>query len=103
MTLVHVSLGGPMRTIQVNGIRFIFEMHPYCGPTILNRRGEPAKNQPSQFLHAASLWAQQGQKVDDSGLCVWEHPAEDVPILKRVSRRASVVTGWTKIAARKGE
>lgn len=62
-----------MRKIQVNGHVYEFEMHPYCGPTLLNKRtGSPLEYQPTPFLEAASLWAQQGQKIED-GLCVWYH------------------------------
>lgn len=71
-----------MRKIQVNGNLYEFEMHPYCGPTLLNKRtGSPLKHQPGPFLDAASLWAQQGQKIED-GLCVWYH--EPKPILKHL-------------------
>lgn len=79
-----------MFTIQVNGKRIEFEMHPYCGPTILKRNGEPLKHQPIDFLEAASLWAQQGQKVVD-GLCVWHH--EPKPILKHLGGRHYQVIG----------
>lgn len=61
-----------MHKISVGGKIYEFEMHPYCGPNILNRNGEPLKHQPLDFLEAASLWAQQGQMVD-GGLCRWEH------------------------------
>lgn len=64
-----------MRKISVNGKIIEFEMHPYCGPTILKRNGDPAVKQPAAFLHAASLWAQQGQKIEND-LCVWHHPPE---------------------------
>lgn len=66
-----ICTGGPIRKILVNGRVIEFEMHPYCGPTILKKNGEPAKRQPMSFLHAASLWAQQGQKIDKNGLCIW--------------------------------
>ena len=75
---VFLDCGGPMRKISVGGKIIEFEMHRYCGPNILNRNGEPLKNQPSDFLHAASLWAQQGQKIDESGLCIWYHEPEPI-------------------------
>ena len=73
--IANISLGGPEYDIQVNGKRYHFEMHPYCGPHVLNRNGEPAAHQPQEFLHAASLWAQQDQRVEN-GLCRWDHEPE---------------------------
>ncbi len=77
--IIHISMGGPMRKISVGGRIIEFEMHPYCGPNILHKRtGEPLANQPMDFLHAASLWHQQGQRIDENGLCVWFHDPEDI-------------------------
>ena len=88
---VHICGGGPMRKISVRGVVYEFEMHPYCGPHILNRRGEPLARQPKEFLKAASLWAQQGQRIDENGLCVWDHPPE--PILKHLGGRHYQLVG----------
>lgn len=89
--VICVLLGGPMRRIQVNGKIYEFEMHPYCGPTLLNKRtGSPLKHQPNDFLEAASLWAQQGQRLDD-GLCRWDHPAK--PILRHLGGRHYQMVG----------
>lgn len=90
-TRAYIDGGGPMRKISVNGRIYEFEMHWYCGPTILNRKGDPLKHQPLDFLHAASLWAQQGERVDDNGLCVWEHEAK--PILKHLGGRHYKIIG----------
>jgi hypothetical protein len=87
-----LELGGPMRKISVNGKIYEFEMHPYCGPTILNRAGEPAKRQPKEFLKAASLWAQQGQRMEGD-LCRWDHPPE--PITRHVGGRHHILIGET--------
>lgn len=103
MTLVHLSLGGPNRTIQVHGKRHHFEMHPYCGPVAIGKNGEPLKNQSRSFLKAASLWTQQGQRMDDDGLCVWDHPAREEPILKHLGGNRYLAIGFTQIPARKGE
>lgn len=73
--LIHIMVGGPEFDIQVQGKVYHFEMHRYCGPVWLNKRGDPYAYQPRKFLHAASLWAQQGQKVEN-GLCVWHHEPE---------------------------
>ena len=72
-----VDCGGPMLKISVGGKVIEFEMHPYCGPNILNRKGEPLKHQPADFLMAASLWAQQGQRME-YGLCRWDHPPKEI-------------------------
>lgn len=72
---VFLELGGPMLKIFVKGKIIEFEMHPYCGPNILNKRGEPLANQPVDFLKAASLWAQQGKRMEN-GLCRWDHEPE---------------------------
>lgn len=77
MKTICILNGGPMRKIKANGKIIEFEMHPYCGPTIIHKRTkEPLKNQPETFLRAASLWAQQGQEIKD-GFCVYnsEHIA----------------------------
>ena len=66
-----------MYKISVGGKIFPFEMHRYCGPTILNRKGGPCKHQPIKFLRAASLWDQQDQRIEN-GLCRWDHEPEMV-------------------------
>lgn len=80
--VICILTGGPMHRISVNGKIYEFEMHPCCGPTLLNRNGDPLKHQPTSFLEAASLWAQQGRRIED-GLCRWDH--EPKPILRRSS------------------
>ncbi len=89
---MHLSVGGPMRKISVGGKIFDFEMHPYCGPTLLDNRGHPKDIQkhPKDFLHAASQWSSQGQKIED-GLCVWFHEPED--ILKHMGGRHWLLIG----------
>ena len=88
-----VDCGGPMLKISVGGKVIEFEMHPYCGPNILNRKGEPLANQPDDFLTAASLWAQQGQRMED-GLCRWDHPPKE--ILKHLGGRHWQILGYEK-------
>lgn len=75
---VFLEIGGPTRKIQVGGKVFTFEMHPYCGPMLLKRNGSPAASNPHKFLVAASLWAQQGEKIDEHGLCVWYHEPKEI-------------------------
>jgi len=98
---IHISLGGPMQKISVDGKIHEFEMHPYCGPNVLSKKtGEPLSKQPARFLYAASLWAQQGQHVDEeTGLCIWHHPPQD--ILQHLGGRHYKVIGETE--PRRGE
>lgn len=70
--------------IQVDGKRFHFEWHSFCGPVNLNKNGDPAKLQPQRFLYAASQWNAQGRKMEN-GLCVWYYEPE--PILKHMGGR----------------
>ena len=86
-----VDCGGPMLKISVGGKVIEFEMHPYCGPNILNRKGEPLATQPHDFLVAASLWAQQGRRMED-GLCRWDHPPKE--ILKHLGGRHWQILGY---------
>ena len=91
MKVLCLLTGGKMHKISVGGRIIEFEMHRYCGPNILNRKGEPLKNQPADFLHAASLWAQQGQKVDENGLCIYYHePEPTVEVTMRSGAKQSV-------------
>jgi hypothetical protein len=92
-TVALLDCGGPMLKISVDGKIIEFEMHPYCGPTILNKKGSPLTYQPVSFLKAASLWAQQGKRMED-GLCRWDHESE--PIAKHIVGKNYVVTGYTK-------
>lgn len=96
--LIHISVGGPEYDIQVDGEVYHFEMHPYCGPIRLNKRGDEHKQQPMKFLEAASLWAQQGQRVEN-GLCRWDR--EPKPILKHLGGRNYTIIGHHP--AEKGE
>jgi hypothetical protein len=93
--LIHISTGGPTRKISVNGKIFTFEMHPHCGPVILNKSGDPSNHQQPKhfFWHAVTYWAQQEQRITD-GLCTWDHPPE--PITKRLDKRNQIITGWTQ-------
>lgn len=83
--------GGKMHKIQVDGKVYEFEMHPFCGPTLLNKHGSPLKHQPTRFLYAASQWAKQGRK-NENGLCVWYHEPE--MIVENVTKRMGIFKGY---------
>jgi hypothetical protein len=91
-------VGGPTLKISVGGKIYDFEDHSYCGPTALNKRGDPLANQPAAFLEAASLWCQQGKRMED-GLARWDHEPE--PIVKWVGKRTAIITGYHP--AKRGE
>lgn len=79
--------------IQVDGKRYHFEWHRVCGPIWLTSRGEPRAKQPEAFLKAASLWAQQGKRVED-GLCRWDHKPEI--ITEHIAGRHYRFVGYTQ-------
>ena len=88
--LACVLVGGPMLKISVNKKVIEFEMHPFCGPNILNKKGTPLKRQPPPFLYAVSQWARQGKRMEN-GLCRWDH--EPKPILKHLGGRHWLIVG----------
>lgn len=45
-----------------------FEWHPYCGPALLNKRGDPLADQPDWFLRIASYWNRDGRPLDADGM-----------------------------------
>jgi hypothetical protein len=93
--LIHISTGGPNRVIlDATGKRWMFEMHPFCGPAALDARGEIASKQPgprSPFWHAVTRWAQGGHRLN-SNECIWED--EPQPILEHIAGKHYRVTGW---------
>lgn len=93
MKVIYINVGGPMRKISVNGKIYDFEMHPYCGPTLLDKNEVPVdlNKHPKEFLEAASLWAQQGQRIED-GLCRWD--LEPKAILKHAGGRHWRIVGY---------
>lgn len=51
--------------------RWHFEDHPYCGPTLLDKRGEPTSalldSDTHPFWGHYQRWCDQGKRVDDKG------------------------------------
>lgn len=92
---IHISMGGPDRVIvDEEGKRHKFEMHPYCGPILLNADGDPASRQPSakaSFWRVTTWWSQQGGKIDGNGLCQWKKPSE--PKLQHLGGRHYKIVG----------
>lgn len=70
-----ICVGGPVRTIVAGSRLWHFEMHPYCGPMPIHKRTGNGIDGTRAFWDAVSLWAQQGERVDATGVCLWETPA----------------------------
>lgn len=75
-TVGIVTLGGPIRTLKdLNGRVWRFEMHRIFGPFVVDRRGNEVKRQPMQrspFWKPFQWWHEQGQRVTDTGECVYD-------------------------------
>ncbi len=79
-------VGGPDLHITVDGRVYCFEMHPYCGPVILGKRGDPLALQPAKkslFWVAVDCWVEQGKQIDTVNNCVYKLEV-DIPILKHL-------------------
>jgi hypothetical protein len=73
MSCIHISRGGPVYLIWYGGRLRRFEMHPYCGPSLLRGdTSDPLKNQPIRFLELATRWVQQGERVGGDGIAIIE-------------------------------
>lgn len=96
MTFAHISYGGPTRVItDAKGKRWTFEMHPYCGPIVLDKHGNPMSRQlgeKSPFWEATTRWCQGGQRLNEVGECVWE--PEKKPILEHIVGKHYRAVGW---------
>ncbi len=76
-SIAHVSLAGPERVIEVDGTLYRFEDHPVCGPTPLNKRGDPRHlRQRHRFWTAVTQWYEGGKKLDAQGRAIWEEAAD---------------------------
>lgn len=80
MNIIHISYAGPERILMVEGKKFLFEDHHYCGPVVLGKNGDPLSVQPSEnspFWSAVSLWYQQGKRINETvnpPWCIWDKP-----------------------------
>lgn len=70
---ISICTGGPKRRIKVGKRSYLFEMHSHCGPLPCDHLGnERVVPDGSKFWTAVSQWAQQGEKADESGNCVYD-------------------------------
>lgn len=56
----------PSYRIQVNGRIYRFEMHSYCGPSVLLKNDDIANRQPGEhhpFWEAVTCWHAQGERT----------------------------------------
>ena len=77
MDIIHISYGGPELYLSADK-QYRFEDHPYCGPIVLNAKGDPLENQPperSLFWQHVNAWYQQGKRtktIFGKTWCVYE-------------------------------
>lgn len=80
--LVCILHGGPERIlIDGKGKKWHFEDHPFCGPVVIGKNGDPLETQPeesSPFWKAVQLWYDQGKRIRDPKTgetwCIWDLP-----------------------------
>lgn len=73
--------------IRAGGKEFHFEFHPFCGPTMIGKRGNPVQAMPPQrspFWDALYWWLKQGKQVDADGWCVFKWETKPVNIVKHL-------------------
>jgi hypothetical protein len=89
-------MGGPDHKIRAGGKEFRFEMHPYLGPCLLGKRGDPLSTLPpkkSPFWDALYWWTKQGKQVDANGWCVFKWETKPAHILKHMGGKHYPVLG----------
>jgi len=82
METICILMGGPDRMlIDGTGKKWLFEDHPYCGPVVLGKNGNPLENQPpesSSFWVAVQHWYDQGKRTHPplcgKTWCIWDKP-----------------------------
>ena len=66
--VIHIMRGGPdISIIDGRSRKWRFEDHPYCGPVVIGKSGDPLENQPpesSPFWEAVNCWYRQGKVTE---------------------------------------
>lgn len=94
MEIIHISFAGPERHLCADK-PYRFEDHPYCGPIVLNAKGDPLDKQPpetSLFWTHVNAWYAQGKKtkvVGDQVWCVYETQMREARRLHAAARAAT--------------
>lgn len=88
--LICLLVGGPDRfIIDRRGKRWRFEDHPQMGPMLLTpKKGLECDKQPperSPYWEAVQCWYDQGKRIGDDDLCIWEPKKE--PKLRHIGGR----------------
>jgi len=94
MKLVCLLLGGP--TYTIDGMPF--EWHPRLGPALLGKKGQVLASQPGprhRFWKAIDWWREQGCRVTDAGVCIYEEPPAPVYVQIVGRHYAEVAPGRT--------
>jgi hypothetical protein len=97
----HVSVGGPDRKINVNGVVYLFEDHPVHGPSPVTKTGRVRElSARSPFWEAVTRWYQEGKKIDADGFCEWSPAPDETAGLVRVGNNLMPVEMAEKFATR---
>ena len=92
----HISLGNDPVKIRYGDKEWTFEWHHYCGPSELDRRGDPKARQPgprSPFWLITVLWKDQGCETVD-GVAVYRMPKIVTIRCARTDEYAKVYKGY---------
>jgi len=97
LNTICILIGGKDYLIKDrSGKEWKFEDHPYCGPIVLDKKGDPKNKQPkvnSLFWESVNLWYSQGKKINEC-LCVYENIKQKKPILKHKGGRHYEIIGY---------
>jgi hypothetical protein len=83
-----LTFGGSCYRIAPAGRVFIFEDHPWAGPTVVDADGDPLPQQPAAdhlFWAHVNAWAQQGKQfkeVSGARWCIYETDQQAVRRLR---------------------
>lgn len=70
MTLIHLNTGGTHFKLAIGSKYIYFEDHPYLGPMVTDKDGEPLEKQPdadSLFFEHYEAWREQGKRFESVG------------------------------------
>jgi hypothetical protein len=92
MVNFHVCrLSSPTRRVSVKGKIYLFEILTSGGAAFVTSTGKERRQVPTLAWEAISWWAQQGERIDEDGLCMWDYPPKD--ILKHLGGRHYLLVG----------
>jgi hypothetical protein len=70
--IIHIDVGGPSLAIVIDGRRYLFEDHRYCGPMPVDAKGNGRDLGPRhRFWTVITWWYQQGKEFNADGTCKW--------------------------------